>query len=91
VTTTTSIDTSPTKELANSFQLHVDEDDYLQPQSSKSSPAIYLDLLDSTAPMPGKRVTAFTYLDYEEINIGLAVLQITMVWHEKFAKFCCLV
>jgi len=41
--------------------------------------------------MPGKRVTAFTYLDYEEINIGLAVLQITMVWHEKFAKFCCLV
>jgi len=53
VTTTTSIDTSPTKELTNSVQLPVDEDDYLQPQSSKCSPAIYLDLLDSTSPVPG--------------------------------------
>jgi len=51
VTTTTSIDTSPTKDLTNSLQLHVDEDDYLQPQSSKTSPAVYLDLLDSTAPI----------------------------------------
>jgi len=52
MTTTTSIDTSPTKELTNSLHLHVDEDDYLQPQSSKSSPAIYLDLLDPTSPRP---------------------------------------
>jgi len=83
VTTTTSIDTSPTKELANSFQLHVDEDDYLQPQSSKSSPAIYLDLLDSTAPMPGKRVTAFTYLlplDFEEINYWTGSVADPNVW-----------
>jgi len=59
MTTTTSLcDTSPTKELTSSLQLPVDEDDYLQPHSSKSSPAIYLDLLDSNTPRPGTFYTA---------------------------------
>ena len=64
VTTTTSIDTSPTKDLMTNSsltqlsslqQLPVDDDDYLQPQSSAgkhTSPAIYLDLLDSSATAP---------------------------------------
>jgi hypothetical protein len=49
-TTTTSGYASPSKEIqAMTMSLHlpVDEDDYLQPQMSKSSP-IYLDLIDSS-------------------------------------------
>jgi len=78
VTTTTSIDTSPTKELTNSVQLPVDEDDYLQPQSSKCSPVIYLDLLDSTSPVPGTihhchRLLKL-YLKNFNISVGSAYL-----------------
>jgi hypothetical protein len=49
-TTTTSGYASPSKEIQTmpmSLHLPVDEDDYLQPQMSKSSP-IYLDLIDSS-------------------------------------------
>lgn len=51
-TTTTSVDGSPTKELTPAslgMQLPVDEEDYLQPQMTRTSP-IYLDLIDPTLP-----------------------------------------